>query len=286
MLHEPMQIVGCGNQEIKLFVTIKRCAIKRARFLLLNPWVIKIAGKIPPDIFYLILWTKNSIVLKKRFAMTQNYNGLGIGRHRIMELPRSTYAVYFSDTTAMLAEANKLNLKLKPEDAHAIDNAINVNFYSIRSNVGTPLVMLKVMDDAVQWCRGIDATRPSNYVRQIVAFIVTKRFGIAGDMACTGIVEQKGRYYNIYDLPNGFIYRGNMDLSHAGLRSLPNMRSVTIMGDYNISGNDLTTLNGAPSKVEGDFIIMHNANPYIFKNKPMFTKIGGKYYNDFYPNGR
>ena len=81
--------------------------------------------------------------------MTQNYNGLGIGRHRIMELPRATYAVYFSTTDAMLSEANKLHLKLTTEDAHAIDETSNVNFYSIRSNMGAPLVMLKVQDDAV-----------------------------------------------------------------------------------------------------------------------------------------
>lgn len=218
--------------------------------------------------------------------MTQNYNGLGIGRHRIMELPRSTYAVYFSDTTAMLAEANKLNLRLKPEDAHAIDEVNNVNFYSIRSNVGTPLVMMKVQDNAVQWCRGIDATCPSNYARQIVAFIVTKRFGIAGDMACTGIVEQKGKYYNIYDLPKGFVYNGDMDLSWANLTKLPDMRTVTIKGDYNISGNNLRHLTGAPARVEGDFIVLHNFVPYLFKDKPQFTKIGGKFYNYFYPNGR
>ncbi len=220
--------------------------------------------------------------------MTQNYNGLGIGRHRIMELPRATYAVYFSTTDAMLAEANKLHLKLTTEDAHAIDETSNVNFYSIRSSIGAPLVMLKVQDDAVIWCRGDRAKRPVDFTRQVVSFIVTKRFGIKGDMACTGIIEQKGKYYNIYDLPKGFIYRGNMDLSYAGLTQLPDMRTVTIRGDYNISGNDLQHIIGAPAVVEGDFIILDNANPYLFKDKPnpQFTKILGKFRNSYYPNGR
>ena len=131
--------------------------------------------------------------------MTQNYTGLGIGRHRIMELPRATYAVYFSTTEAMLAEANKLHLRLTPEDAHAVDDMPNVNFYSIRSHIGEPMVMFKVMDDAVQWCRGDHAKRPDRYVCQIVTFIVTKRFDVAADMACTGVIKQKGKYYNIYD---------------------------------------------------------------------------------------
>ncbi len=218
--------------------------------------------------------------------MTQNYNGLGIGRHRIMELPRSTYAVYFSTTDAMLHEANKLHLKLTPEDAHAIESGKNVNFYSIRSSMGAPLVMIKTVDDAVMWCRGDYVKRPVEYTRQIVTFIVTKRFDIKGDMACTGIVKQNGKYYNIHDLPNGFIYHGNMDLSWANLTQLPDMRTITIEGDYNISGNNLHNLTGAPAKVGGNFIIMNNANPHMFKDRPQFTKIGGKYYNNFYPNGR
>ena len=218
--------------------------------------------------------------------MTQNYTGLGIGRHRIMELPRSMYAVYFSTADAMLYEADKLHLKLNAEDACAIDNAPNVNFYSIRSHVGEPVVMMKVEDDPVQWCRGANAKRPTYFMRQIVAFIVTKKLGVKGDMACTGIIEQKGKYYNIYDLPKGFIYYGDMDLSYAGLTTLPNMQTVTIKGDYNISGNDLRRLVGAPAAVDGDFIILDNANPYLFKDKPWFTKIGGKFFNSFYPNGR
>lgn len=218
--------------------------------------------------------------------MTQNYDGLGIGRHRIMELPRATYAVYFSTTDAMLAEANKLHLKLNAMDAHAIDETSNVNFYSIRSSVGAPLVMMKVENDAVVWCRGDHAKRPKNYIRQIVPFIVTKEFDIVGDMACTGIIKQKGKYYNIYDLPKGFIYHGNMDLSYADLTEIPDMRTVTIRGNYDISGNRLRHITGAPAVVEGDFIIMDNFVPYLFKDKPSFTKIGGKFYNWFYPKGR
>lgn len=218
----------------------------------------------------------------------QSYTCLGIGRHWIMDLPHSMYAVYFSTTDAMVYEANKLFLGLSPEDTHAIDTETNVNFYSIRSHVGVPFVMLKVKDDAVQWCRGANAKRPTNYIRQIVAFIVSKRFDIAGDMACTGIVKQNGKYYNIYDLPKGFVYRGNMDLSYADLVQLPDMRTVTIKGDYDISGNDLRHITGAPAVVEGDFIILDNSNPYLFKDRPksQFTRIGGKFFNSYYPNGR
>ena len=218
--------------------------------------------------------------------MVQNYTGLGVGRHRIMDLPRSFYAVYFSAQEALLHEADKLEIDLQNEDVRAIEYSKNMNFYSIRSYDGTPHVLLKVTDDAVQWCRGSNMGRPTNYMRQIVTFIVKKRLEVAADMACTGIISQKGKYYNIYDLPKGFVYHGDMDLSYADLIQLPDMRTVVIKGDYDISGNYLYSFSGAPAKVEGDFIFMDNGIPNIFKHRPQFTVIGGKYYNDFYPNGR
>lgn len=211
--------------------------------------------------------------------MLQNYPGLGVGRHKIMDLPRSMYAVYFSVNDAMVRESHKLQLRLRVEDLHATEEANNVNFYSIRSYDGAPHVMIKTLNDAVVWCRGVHGSRPAEYIRQIVTFIVQKDLDVMGDMACTGIIKQKGKYYNIYDLPKNFIYNGSMDLSYAGLTQLPDMRTVTIHGDYDISGNRLTRFEGAPLKVDGDFIIVDNENPYLFRNKPQFTKIGGAFRN-------
>ena len=218
--------------------------------------------------------------------MIKNYVDLGTGRHKIMDLPRSMYAVYFSTQDAMVHEAQKLRLKLSVEDLHAMENDQNVNFYSIRSYDGAPYVMIKTVDDAVQWCRGAGAVRPIGYIPQIVTFVVTKELGIAADMACVGMVKQKGKYYNIYDLPHGFVYYGDMDLSYAGLTQLPDMRGVTVHGNYDVSGNRLVSLNGAPWTVDGDFIVMDNENPYIFRKLPQFTKIGGKFCSDCNRNGR
>ena len=128
--------------------------------------------------------------------MTQNYNGLGVGRHRIMDLPHSMYAVYLSTVDAVLNESNKLHIRLNVDDVCAIENNANVNFYSIRSHDGAPHVLLNVQNDAVQWCRGLYAGRPANYMPQVVTFIVKKQFDIAYDMACTGVIRQNGKYYD------------------------------------------------------------------------------------------
>lgn len=210
--------------------------------------------------------------------MTQNYNGLGVGRHRIMDLPHSMYAVYLSTVDAVLNESNKLHIRLNADDVCAIENNANVNFYSIRSHDGAPHVLLNVQNDAVQWCRGLYVGRPANYMPQVVTFIVKKQFDVARDMACTGVIRQNGKYYNVYDLPHGFVFSGNMDLSYAGLRHLPDMRSVIIKGDYNISGNALISFAGVPKEIYGNFYANNNEIPYVLKERPKFCAIHGKFF--------
>ena len=47
-------------------------------------------------------------------------------------------------------------------------------------------------------------------------------------------------------MPDGFVIEGNIDLSDRGLTKLPNMSNVRIAGEFTISRNKLTTLEGAP----------------------------------------
>ena len=96
-------------------------------------------------------------------------------------------------------------------------------------------------------------------------------------MACTGIIRQKDRYYNIYDLPRNFTFWGNMDLSYAGLRQLPDMKGATIHGNYDISGNFLLGFSGVPSIIDGDFIMKNIKNPALVGRKPQYTIIRGNY---------
>lgn len=210
--------------------------------------------------------------------MVKNYSGLGAGRHHIMDLPRSMYAVYLSSADAVSSEAGKLNIQLKAGDVQLVENTQNVNFYSIRSYDGAPHVLFRVENDAVQWCRGLGGGRPANYMAQIVTFIVQKQFDIARDMACTGIIRQNGKYYDVFDLPHGFVFNGNMDLSYAGLRHLPNMRSIIIKGDYDISGNALLSYAGVPKEIYGNFYANNNEIPYMLKERPKFCAIHGKFF--------
>lgn len=209
--------------------------------------------------------------------MSKNYTDSNIGQNYIMDLPHSMYAVQLTSLPAILGEARNLNIYFKEKDIDSLSDA-STKVYSIRAHDGLPYVMLYTQNDAVQWCRGFKRRRPSNYMRQIVTFIAQQNLDIASDMACTGIIRQKGRYYNVYDLPNNFTYYGNMDLSYAGLTNLPDMSTTIIMGNYNISGNPLLSYAGVPRAVYGNFYTYQKPNQRTGHTRPRNCKIHGVFY--------
>ena len=209
--------------------------------------------------------------------MTQNYIDIGAGRERIMDLPNAMFVVHFSNTHSMLREAHRLGMFLHKDDVHSMEYSLNVDFYSIRSHDGQPHVLLKVENGAVQLCRGVNLTRPKEYMAQVITFIVKKQFDIAHDMACTGIIRQDGQYYEVFDLPKGFVVRGDMDLSYAGLEHLPNMDSVTIRGNYNANGNPLKSLDGIPKEIYKNLYLQGGGiRPDIVRTLPPYCRVHGK----------
>jgi hypothetical protein len=197
----------------------------------------------------------------------------------VMDLPGGMYAVRLTGKTAAWRESQKLNLRISHLDI--LDSIDTDEYYAIRTRDGHACVMFRVHYNTIYMCRGMNRMRPIKYTNQIVTFIVESGFDIAADMACTGLIRQNDRYYNIYDLPQNFVVHGNMDLSYAGLRYLPNMKGMTIRGDYDISGNCLVGFSGVPSVVEGDFIIRHNRFPNLATKRPQYIKIGGNFITDF-----
>ncbi|MBR1825746.1 MAG: hypothetical protein IJ770_04075, partial [Alphaproteobacteria bacterium] len=71
-------------------------------------------------------------------------------------------------------------------------------------------------------------------------------------------LEQDGVIYNLYNLPDGFVIKGNVDLMFKGLTKLPDLSKVIVKGYFNCSGNQLTSLKGAPQKVGGNFNCSYN----------------------------
>lgn len=56
-----------------------------------------------------------------------------------------------------------------------------------------------------------------------------------------------------WTIPYDMVIRGDVDMSNMGLKELPDLSAVTVTGNFNCSGNQLTSLKGAPKSVGGWF---------------------------------
>ena len=88
-------------------------------------------------------------------------------------------------------------------------------------------------------------------------------------------IKQNGKTYNLYDLPDGFVIKGDVDLSEKGLTELPNLSKVTVRGGFSCFNNQLTSLTGAPQEVGGYFGCGGNKLTTL-QGAPQ--KVGGDFY--------
>ncbi|MBR1825399.1 MAG: hypothetical protein IJ770_02320 [Alphaproteobacteria bacterium] len=86
--------------------------------------------------------------------------------------------------------------------------------------------------------------------------------------------EQDGVKYNLYDMPKGFVVKGNLDLRGKDLTELPDLSDVVVEGNFYCSMNQLTTLKGAPQKVGGHFCCSYNKLTTL-KSAPL--EVGGDF---------
>lgn len=71
-------------------------------------------------------------------------------------------------------------------------------------------------------------------------------------------LEQDGETYNLYEMPYGFVIKGDLDLNFKDLTELPDLSGVIVKGNFSCDYNYLTTLKGAPREVGGDFSCVNN----------------------------
>ena len=111
------------------------------------------------------------------------------GHDWIMKLPHSMHGVRFSNLDALKRDARLLNLSIPRSDFENFGKD-GMDFYAISAYDGNPCVIMKMIDNSVQWCRGVNAKRPFGYFKQVVEFIVRSNFGVSSDMASTGVIRQ------------------------------------------------------------------------------------------------
>jgi PcfJ-like protein len=116
-------------------------------------------------------------------------------------------------------------------------------FFSVRDAKGEPHATLEVVaasNDLVQ-CQGKENKPPTaRYLPQVAAFVERERFHLKVPTSRSGLIEDEGRYYNIYKLPENLTITGNLDLSDTPITSLP--QGLKVSGDLDLRNTPLTSL--------------------------------------------
>ena len=110
----------------------------------------------------------------------------------------------------------------------------SVKIYSIRDSNGEPHATLEVRGQNVFQCKGKGNRTPiQRYIPAVQHFIEAQKLEVKHDMKNIGLIKQDGKYYSIYNLPNGFIVRGDLDL--AGMDLADVNLNIKVMGTLDLT---------------------------------------------------
>lgn len=181
------------------------------------------------------------------------------GSQFVMNLPNSMSAYRLTTPEALDFESEYMGhcVGQGAYDVNVKNGSVEI--YSLRDARGEPHATLEVRGSNVYQCKGKGNKPPvQKYIPAIQTLIEAKGLNVIDDVKNTGLLKQDGKYYNIWDLPAGFVVNGDLDLSKMNLSELPNLTDVIVEGNFYCFGNKLKTLKGAPKRVNGSFECSHN----------------------------
>ncbi len=159
-----------------------------------------------------------------------------------------------------------------------------VTIYSLRDLSGIPYATLGVVDEKKvvfyegkgrQGYYNLPGSFTIPYVQQ---FIKQQGFDVLYGQEKIGLIfqieEKQGKYYNLWDLPDGLVLHADLNLHGMHLTQLPDLSKVTLCGSFDCSGNSLTDLTGAPRSVTGNFNCSDN---HLTSLKGAPEKVGGSF---------
>ena len=147
---------------------------------------------------------------------------------------------------------NNLPSKLNEED-----QSLRYHGSSVIAHIYKPVVSLVNNEDIVNWLTRYDI----------------KGYSILNDgsVDVAGDVKLSGRLPNLYKLPLKFnIIDGDFDISENELVSLEGS-PIKVNGNFLAHKNELNSLRGGPKEVKGSFIVLHN-NITSLQNSPTTVK--------------
>lgn len=181
-------------------------------------------------------WHKNMQELAVKKAKNEKmYKESLLGTNFIMDLPNGMKAYQLITPEALDYESEYMGhcVGKGAYDKGVTDGSIKI--YSIRDADGEPHATIEVRDKDVYQCKGKGNKTPvQRYIPAVQKFIESQNFEIQHDMKNIGLIKQGGKYYSIYDLPDGFVVNGDLDLSDMDLSGI-NL-NISVTGELNLAG--------------------------------------------------
>lgn len=192
----------------------------------------------------------------------------------VCDLPKDMYAVRLTTPDAL--DYEELNISHCIGSGSYDDALLNneIEIYSIRHRSSDmPAVTFEIRDNTVIQCRGHGNLKPAlKYIKPLQALIQKQGWQVKGDLKYTHYIRQDGKLYSMWDLPKGFVVKGNFDISYMDLPYLPNLSDVTVMGSFIANDNKFKSLVGMPKYIGGNCDI---SNSGITSLVGMTQHIGG-----------
>ena len=156
------------------------------------------------------------------------------GTKFIMDLPNGMKAYQLITSQALDFEGKYMGhcIGQGSYDKFVSDGSIKI--YSIRDSNGEPHATLEVRGQDVYQCKGKGNRTPvQRYIPTVQGFVEAQELEIKHDLKNVGLIKQDGKYYSIYDLPDGFVVEGDLDLSGMDLKGV-NL-NIKVTGTLNLS---------------------------------------------------
>ena len=170
----------------------------------------------------------------KKEKNEQMYKASLAGTQFIMDLPNGMRAYQLMTPQALDFESEYMGHCVGRGGYDKDVTNGSVKIYSIRDNNGEPHATLEVRGQNVFQCKGKGNKTPvQRYIPAVQHFVEAQKL-IKHDMKNIGLIKQDGKYYSIYDLPNGFVVRGDLNLSEMDLADV-NL-NIKVTGILNLAG--------------------------------------------------
>ncbi|MBO5705045.1 MAG: hypothetical protein J6R99_03445 [Alphaproteobacteria bacterium] len=142
---------------------------------------------------------------------------------------------------------------------HIFKTELN-KIYSVRDKYGIPHATLELCRNHVINCFGKDRQKADVHVASLIKkFILECGWAVFPHVAKDlGLIYLNNCLYDINNLPRNLTVKGDIDLSGRDLTQLPDMSGLRIVGDFIVSNNKLKNLDGSPHCVDGDYMCDFN----------------------------